>query len=73
MVSLTDDAYRTLSKEKLPNESFSKTVIRLTSKKKRSFMDLAGKWEGGTDEAKKIFDDILKERHKLIKVREFEL
>ena len=73
LISLTDDVYEDLSRKKLPNESFSKTIKRLTSKKKNIFMDLAGKWPGGNEEAKRIFDEVLKERHTYTKTREFNL
>ena len=73
MVSLTDEAYKILSKKKLPEESFSKAIVRLSSPPKKTFMDLAGKWPGGTNEAKKIFDEVLNDRHKYTKTREFEL
>ena len=42
-------------------------------KKKNYFMDLAGKWPGGSDEAKKIFDEVLNDRHKYMETRDFEL
>lgn len=63
LISLSDDAYAFLSIEKLSDESFSKVVKRLTSKTKGSLLDFAGKWPGGSSEAKNIFDKILKERH----------
>ena len=56
----------------MDKEKFSKTLIGLTSQKKRSLLDLAGKWHGGSEEAKRIFDVVLKERHTFTKMRKFE-
>lgn len=73
LISLTDDAYKSLARAKLSDESFSKVVKRLTSKTKGSLLDFAGKWPGGSNEAKSVFDKILKERHTYTKMRQFKL
>ncbi|HLC83370.1 MAG TPA: antitoxin VapB family protein [Bacteroidia bacterium] len=73
MVALSNDAYEILAKAKLGSESFSNVVKRLADKKKGSLTDLAGKWVGGSDDAKKVYDDVLQERRSFTKLREFKL
>jgi len=48
-ISVTEEVYDLLSKEKLPGESFSVTLTRLV-KDKGSILDFAGAWEGITQE-----------------------
>ena len=63
MVSLSEDAYRILKGLKKKDESFSKTVIRLTEKpKKRDIMELAGAWKD-MPEMDGIFKGIIEGRH----------
>ncbi len=50
-ISLDDDAYRRLKKEKNGNESFSDVVKRLTRPiKRQSLVNFAGKWKLTSDE-----------------------
>ena len=42
-ITITDDAYDILARNKLPTESFSQ-VIRRSLDKKKSIMDLCGAW-----------------------------
>lgn len=62
MVSLSNDAYDTLSKLKRGDESFSKVVLRLVEKERKhgSILDFAGAWgtEGGEKETKRIVGQI---------------
>ena len=51
-ISLMDDAYDLLSRAKLPNESFSDTVRRITSPNE-SIMEFFGVWD------KKFGEDVL--------------
>ena len=48
-------------------------MIQKNTTKKGIFLDLAGKWPGGNEEAKRIFDEVLNERHTYKKTREFNL
>ena len=70
VISISDDAYNTLSELKEDKESFSKVVLRIAKKvKKVSPLEFAGKWKGVKSEMDKIFQEIAKER-KSIKLRE---
>lgn len=66
LVSLSEKAYNTLLGMKKGNESFSDVVLRTTDKKKKkSILRFAGIWKNDR-EIEKIFNKILKERHKTI-------
>ena len=59
VISLSDEAYENLKSLKGENDSFSKVVNRLTaSTKKKSLLDLAGKWPGGKEELDRIKKEI---------------
>ncbi len=46
VISLSDDAYAELAALKMPNESFSEVVRKVTKEaKKRRLMGLAGAWK----------------------------
>ncbi|MFH0836885.1 MAG: antitoxin VapB family protein [Candidatus Aenigmatarchaeota archaeon] len=63
VISISDEAYEKLSYIKNGNESFSKVVVRLTSKStKRPIIDFAGRWNGASKEAEKIYKDIAEKR-----------
>ena len=47
-ITITEDAYYVLSRNKLPSESFSQ-VIKRSFEKKRSIMDLCGVWADISD------------------------
>ena len=64
-VALSNNAYSTLEKMKRGDESFSDVVMRLANKEARpNIMDFAGIWKDD-NEIEKIFDKILKDRHKV--------
>lgn len=65
VISLANDAYEMLKKEKKEGESFSVTVRRLLKKKaeKKDIMDFAGIWKD-RPEMDRIFAEILERRHK---------
>lgn len=55
VISLSNDAYSTMKALKRNDESFSDVVMRISGKKKKSIMDLAGVWsEEDAKKAKKI-------------------
>ncbi|MBD3155178.1 MAG: hypothetical protein GF368_00800 [Candidatus Aenigmarchaeota archaeon] len=57
VISLSDDAYKTLKSLKNGKESFSEVVIRISAnEKKKPIMSFAGKWKG-----KKSWENIYKE------------
>lgn len=61
VISLSDDAYRRLKTRKVPGESFSDVVVRLTSERRlASVLGLAGSWEGG--DAESILAELRKQR-----------
>ena len=43
-ITISDEAYKALLREKRPNESFSATILRLV-RSKTSLLDLAGAWK----------------------------
>jgi len=47
VVSLSEQAYKALKKRKGKGESFSDVVLRLTSERSGSILELAGAWVGG--------------------------
>ena len=63
-VALSKDAYEMLDRLKRPGESFSDVVKRLgESKNKPNWREFAGIWKDD-EKIGKIFDEILRERHK---------
>ena len=63
IISLSEDAYKTLKRMKIGNESFSDVVIRISRQgQTRSPLESAGKWEG--DDIDEVFSEILSEREK---------
>jgi predicted CopG family antitoxin len=72
VISLSERAYRKLSKVKRPNESFSDTVLRISGERgeKKSLLDFAGSWKGGDIE--EVFSIVRKDR-KASTSRKFEL
>jgi predicted CopG family antitoxin len=63
VVSLSNEAYRTLKESKKPGESFSDVVLRvLTQKKKKSLLEFSGKWTG--DDADEILTQIMNDRER---------
>ena len=57
-ISIMDDAYHLLAKNRRKGESFS-NVIRRIALKKKDIMDFAGSWKNVSDEeAEKIKEDI---------------
>ena len=64
-ISLSDEAYESLKSLKKGSESFSEIVLRLASSaKKKSLLDLAGRWAGGKEELDRIEKMIYKDRKK---------
>ncbi len=59
IISISDEAYRELAKRKA-GRSFTKVIIELTAKKKRSLLDFAGILTD--EEGKKIMKTIYEER-----------
>lgn len=60
-ISLDDEAYNRLKREKNGNESFSDVVKRLTRPiKRKSLLDFAGIWDLSSDE-EKLMKNALKE------------
>ncbi|MFH1073444.1 MAG: antitoxin VapB family protein [Nanoarchaeota archaeon] len=67
VISIMDDAYELLRKNKKPNESFSE-VIRRVVPKKRNIMEFAGAWADMTDaEADRMMRNIAEVNEKLTK------
>jgi len=54
-ISITDEAYDALSKEKRKDESFTETILRLT-RSKGNLADCLGTWAMSDDEEKIIFE-----------------
>lgn len=69
VISLSNKAYSTLKALKRGDDSFSDTVLRLSEGKKKSLLDLAGKWPGTKKEAED-FKAMVKEGRKRFKLRE---
>ena len=70
VISLSNEAYRTLKASKKPGESFSDVVLRITSKeRKKSILEFAGTWKG--DDIDEVFTRVLKDREQS-KSREIE-
>ena len=71
VISLSEDAYRELSKRKGTGESFSDVVLKMAKgKRSDSIMELAGTWKG--DDAAVVLAEIAKQR-RTAKSREFSL
>jgi len=58
-VTISEEAYQALLKEKRKNESFSDTILRLTKRFGR-IMESFGKWEMSNEEEEKIEEDLNK-------------
>ncbi len=72
VISLSDEAYASLKMLKKEGESFSEIVNKLAAHaKKKSLLDLAGKWSGGKEEVDRIFKEIYADR-KRFKLRKVE-
>jgi predicted CopG family antitoxin len=54
-ISITDEAYDALSKEKWKNESFTETILRLT-RSKGKLADCLGTWIMSDKEQERIFE-----------------
>lgn len=66
-VALSNDVYTILERMKRPGESFSDVVKRLERKSaKHDWRDSVGVWEDDKN-VEKVFDKILKDRHKISK------
>lgn len=61
VISLSDKAYRILSRLKRRKESFSDTIIRIGEKAEpRPLTDFAGRWTG--DDVEEVFEMVHRER-----------
>jgi predicted CopG family antitoxin len=56
-ISIIDDAYAALKREKRADESFSDVILKLTNRRGK-FADSFGKWKVSDEEAKKIQDSL---------------
>ncbi len=56
-ITVTEEAYRLLAKEKKQDESFSELIKRLTRDRGR-LSDSLGAWKMSDEEAQKIFSDL---------------
>ena len=54
-ISITDEAYDALSREKRNDESFTETILRLT-RSKGKLADCLGTWEMSDKEEERIFE-----------------
>ncbi len=54
-ISITDEAYDALSREKRKGESFTEAILRLT-RKSGKLMDCFGIWEMSDKEKRRIFE-----------------
>lgn len=70
IISISDDAYKELSKIKLEKESFSKVILRCTKKNRKPLMDFFGIWTDKED-LSRIHEELKEERRKF-KTRDFE-
>jgi len=69
-ITISENAYELLRREKRSGESFTGVILRLLQKPKLSLLPL--KWHGSEHEAEQIFDEIINER-KGKSMREVEL
>lgn len=58
-ITISEDAYKSLRREKLPKESFSDTILRLTKRFGR-IMESFGKWDMSEEEIKSFKEDLNK-------------
>ena len=58
-ISILDDAYNALKREKGPDESFSDVILKITKRRGR-FADSFGKWKMSDEEAKDIEESLAK-------------
>ncbi len=58
-VTISEEAYQALLREKHKNESFSDTILRLTKRFGR-IMESFGKWDMSDEEEKKVEEDLNK-------------
>lgn len=56
-VTISEEAYKSLQKEKLKNESFSDVILRLTRRFGRVFESF-GKWDMSDEEVKEFTHDL---------------
>ena len=72
VITISEDAYNLLVREKEPKESFSKLIVRhFGEKNKNEIMNLAGVWKNKPDLIK-VMRDIYKDR-KNFKLRDVKL
>ncbi len=57
-ITIVEDAYNALKREKMKDESFSKTILRLTQRR-GSLMDSVGAWKHMTDKEEKRIKKII--------------
>jgi predicted CopG family antitoxin len=58
-ITITEEAYRLLAREKSGEESFSEVIKRLTSER-GSLRDSAGAWNMSDEEEREIFGELRK-------------
>ena len=58
-ISITEEAYRALLREKMDKESFTDTILRITSKSGK-IADSYGTWKMTDEEEKTIRDELSK-------------
>jgi len=64
VISLSEEAYRTLKDLKRKGESFSDVIIRIAgSREARSLAEFAGRWAGADLDA--VFGEVLREREEV--------
>ena len=72
VITISDEAYTLLSRQKEPKDSFSKVIMRTFGEQsKKSILDLAGAWKGSPEVA-----DIMKKvytQRKQLKLRDVAL
>ncbi len=65
VISLSNEAYKTLKDSKRLGESFSDVVLRVVGeKKKKSLLEFSGKWVG--DDIDEVFAQIKKDRERSV-------
>jgi predicted CopG family antitoxin len=64
-VSLSDEAYEALARQKQEGESFSDVALRLSrASKRRSILDAAGAWKMTEADAERMIQDTYSAREK---------
>ena len=63
VISLSNEAYRTLKDSKKPGESFSDVVMRIAKPKKKSLLEFSGKWHG--NDANEVLAQIMQDRERV--------